>query len=31
MPLPGKVERPQRVTRYRRIKAESNAAETERL
>ena len=27
MPLPGKVERPQRVTRSRRIKAESNAAE----
>lgn len=26
MPLPGKVERPQRVTRFRRIKAESNAA-----
>jgi len=26
MPLPGKVERPQRVTRSRRIKAESNAA-----
>jgi hypothetical protein len=26
MPLPGKVERPQRVTRLRRIKAESNAA-----
>jgi hypothetical protein len=27
MPLPGKVERPQRVTRSRRIKAESNAAD----
>lgn len=27
MPLPGKVERPQRVTRLRRIKAESNAAD----
>jgi hypothetical protein len=26
MPLPGKVERPQRVTRLRRIKAKSNAA-----
>ena len=31
MPLPGKVERPQRVTRSRRIKAESNAAEVRPL